>query len=348
MSKRFIRATGSLDPILIGFGVLAERQAYSWISSLANLASWCCPFTHFDYAGWWESVMREDVDYVNGRVRRIRCGDTVPGTVWKTTGSSKATNKTIRWEGQVLEVQGLRLGQITMRSAWSHRQFDAHGLEICDAVIRLSAIHSTLYSDASRLRTFMIRLFEKIVADRKRRHDREHGGISRQPTSDKDLPNMEFCSTDSSVSFFEPVDRVQDLILGELLRVAKENDRESAVSDLDSEEIKIADIAIREHLVRSFRGCSFFLIDSEFVGLAPYDSRGGFEGGSEVWLLAGCSMPVVLEKATPDGDSGKTRYKVKSKALVDTVTIHGKRCRVMEGEAWKTAEREDFEWVSIV
>jgi len=96
--------------------------------------------------------------------------------------------------------------------------------------------------------------------------------------------------------------------------------------------------------------CSdFIFLDSGYFGLelqrpefhAPgetfkLDSAKSKYG--EVWLLAGCSVPVIL------GLRGfPSKYYIKSVALVESVELRDGTCRrVMDGEAWRTAKKEGF------
>jgi hypothetical protein len=97
-----------------------------------------------------------------------------------------------------------------------------------------------------------------------------------------------------------------------------------------------------------------FMSDTEIIGLArpAVEVRGGWQRcvlttGVEVWLLTGCSMPVILGREGDDTD-GRPTYTIKGVALVDTVNIRGKCCNIMNGEAWRAAQKEDFEWINII
>jgi hypothetical protein len=92
----------------------------------------------------------------------------------------------------------------------------------------------------------------------------------------------------------------------------------------------------------------YFATDSGVVGLKPH-IKGIHLNHPELWLLAGCSTPMLLERVEGDSEGiGGLRYSINGEVLVDRVNIRDKVCTVTHGEAWRAAEESDFEWINIV
>ena len=335
MTKRFMRLTGSLDLILVN--MILEPG----LSSLA-LPSWCCPFTELDYIDFETKDPLIMVKYISGKEHRLRCGNL--GVSWSTTNSNTATNSGAEWEDHVLKVQGLRLGVVANPSQLI--ESDSPPLMVFDSLSRLFAICSPFYEDTARLRGCVCQLLENIpIAEQtpalyRRTNipwmDNLLGGVSGISQSLSDC-----LSALVSGNSVRPSSK--DYVCALARRAKKEAGLEATLQPTVEEMQAVTEAVID---ILHLYGESFF-IDCAYVGLAR-SFRGLHWGHKEVWLLPGCSMPVVLEKVESEVNTDGPRYIIRSEALVDSVNIRGKRCNVTNGEAWRTATEGDLEEIGIV
>ncbi|KAJ9614485.1 hypothetical protein H2200_002622 [Cladophialophora chaetospira] len=150
MSRRFIKATGSLD-----LAFLTQRSN--------TIPSWCCPFTTFHL--YQDPPPRNSklpnrhpalLEYINAKSRILRCGELA--TLWKATDCSVLADDNADWGRIKLRVYGLRLGKYSDVNA-SHRPV-LLSLNTFDAIGRLLTMYSPIYTDENQRRRFFIHLLE--------------------------------------------------------------------------------------------------------------------------------------------------------------------------------------------
>ena len=322
-TRRFIRTAGSLDIILIHtFAPSIFRNPWT---------TWTCPLFHFDDINTREVAARSLVEYIYGRRRKLRCGSS--GKIWNAANSSLITNDTAIMECKVLSVVGLRLGVINRPFQSEHdtasfcdRQSDSQLLETFDSLGRMLMIYSHLY-ERTHVRSILIRLLENINIQKYRSSGRVWDPyiFEFQRKVEKSLVMKSY-----SPSWVQ-----------ELLKRTKAKVDAEGVLIPSAEDMQHATEAALE-VIAEFP--YFFLFESECFGIT---TRRTLPLDGELWLLTGCSMPVVLVPAESHEDPARLIYIIHSHIVVDSANIQGKRCRVMDGEAWRNANEEDFQWINI-
>ncbi len=349
MTKRFVKLTGSLDITLLG--------KFRRVQSTA--ASWCCPFLDFDKFDF-EPEFPLLIKYINGKMNDLRCGDL--GAFWKSTNLSIANSKNILWEGAILKTIGLPLGVITsVENKFGTLDFgsvltnetDPQVLRMLNSVYRLLMIHSHLYNDGDRVRKVVLYLFKQVTLYKKLESSTSPPEIasSQDLASGHESPDQNsverpyrniynLFSSDGSNIFLEKsaAEYIQGLLTG-------------SKDDADDQPPLRPTAEIIEHAMKAIlefndKMPDCFVTDAGAIGYLGLVFSPILK--AEVWLLSGCSMPLVLTRNESKALTDQPSYTIETTAIVDSVKIHDECCRVMDGEAWRTAKKEDFKWINII
>ncbi|KIY01777.1 uncharacterized protein Z520_01915 [Fonsecaea multimorphosa CBS 102226] len=319
MTQRFIRTTGSLDILLLNC-VIGSKP-------------WICRLLEFDRL--WDNEcdkLRFIFHYLNEKQHIPRCG--ILGSLWQTTKCVPTDGSTVILEEASIKVLGLRLGSCS--SAASIADPDAeHGddppsdvsrdIELFDSLGRILLIHSSFYSNGDLLQQVTNALFKSMSIEANA--DRISFDVNVKVQENRTVRISKVPSVHTSL---------QQLLV-RVIAVA-ESKAGGPLLDLPVATIHDAIESVRTVLADFNEAVA---INSKHVG---FKSRGWYytlNSSDEAWLLSGLSWPVFLRRV-------EIGYKILGFGIVDSVQVGGKLCRVMDGEAWRTATQDDLEWVTFV
>ena len=327
MTVTFIRSTGSLDVILLALTIPHSEPRLKKIVA-TEYPSWCTPFLHFEsgskpeymlFEGRWERYV-EYIHYLDGRGSKFRNGHI--RSRWTATPGSEATNYGPEIYDGRLDTLGLKLGAVNFASPPTKAPSSdlARRLRIFDAINRLAFAYSPLYNKPELSRRVL-----------------KHSYHSLDPS----VRHLRIPGTEYSVSeVFCNEEREGNICIK----------GESVTSNQEGQQLL-------DEVVQLSQGIRAFLLRFLCLGDGCFGYTEDYwdqcKDDFEIWLLAGCTMPVVLERRfhvpTPtDRTETFPRFWLKDTAIIDSAIVGGIARNVMNGEAWNTAPEEAFIRIQLV
>ena len=361
MTKRLIQSSTSLDILLLSPGDTAQN-------------SWYCAFSKINIistisAGGVQAV----IDYINGNIPVLRCG--INGPTWRTTEPPMTGDVPFLISGDALTVKGVRLQgscqpctriDPTTLSSGATRNFNWF-TSLCRILLTTSAFHGNENCALSLKNQLLFRLrkhvdgqihhglmrklniAEPADAELSTWNSAYRGGLFKQFLKGA-LPDQQYAELDAAETLMWKFIKQCSLVV-QLAEWGPQDqqhtEEQQAAAGLEADQGKAAEVY--DHAVKSatlfeneYARC-FFAIDAQSIGMTA-KVGGQIRDDDEIWILNRCSIPLVLRRVPGTA----SQYTLVNYAIIDTVIVNGKRCNVMDGEAWSTAKKEEFEYVDLV
>ena len=346
MTRRLMESTASLDILVLSVS-----------SGTGSLHSWHSAFSAIDTERYvYTSQLQAVIDYVNGKRRVLRCG--VHGPTWLTTEPRLIEKLPFLISDDVLTVKGLRLGRaynlrekITSPTVSDNAPQDLDWFtSLCRMLLMTSAFYNAVDCRCAR------RLKNKLLFGlRNAVHGRRVHGVDGLNAAERRMAKfLSVRGIDGS--------NAAERIMAEFLDVCGKEAIFAALYPPDQQHAERPPVAfqpkpdlgsdteVRRHAIQSaielgkeYHTYDAFAMDAHSIGMAA-GLGGSTRQTDEIWLLNRCSMPLILQPVS--GTS--SQYRLVNYAIIDTAVVDGKRCNVMDGEAWRTARTEDFQYVELV